>query len=193
MGGWVSYLLEQIGFAPDKSGTVVLCGLDNAGKTTLLLRCATGTVASVPPTRRARDEAFKLGGVTFRAWDLGGHEAVRHLWTQFFGACDGIVFMVDAADAARFEEAGEELELLLADLVDLAEKDGRVTPVAVLLNKCDLASAKEQSEIIAAVGLDEICADQPRLRVRTFGCSVFDNRGFQPAFRWLGEFLGSEV
>ena len=97
MGAWVSYLLEQLGFSADKRGTVVLCGLDNAGKTTLLLRCTTGSVVSVPPTQRARDESFKLGGVTFKAWDLGGHEAVRHLWAKFCGGADGIVFMIDAA------------------------------------------------------------------------------------------------
>ena len=56
-----------------------------------------------------------------------------------------------------------------------------------------MAAAKEEREIIHAVGLDEICADQPRLRVGTFECSVFENRGFQPAFRWLAEFLGPEV
>jgi GTPase SAR1 family protein len=203
MGAWVSYLLQQIGFSADRSGTVVVLGLDNAGKSTLLLRCATGALASVPPpTQRAREESFRLGGVIFRAWDLGGHEAVRHLWSSFCGgACDGIVFIIDASDEARFEEAGEELELLLADLLLLAEKavgEGAEAaalppPVAVLLNKCDLAAAKEEREIIQAVGLDEICADQPRLRVRTFGCSVFENRGFQPAFRWLAEFLGPEV
>lgn len=185
MGAWVSYLLEQIGFTEVKSGTVVLCGLDNAGKTTLLLRLTTGVVSCAPPTKRARDESFNLGGVSFRAWDLGGHESVRHLWSSFYGGANGIVFMIDAADTKRFEEVGEELELLIDDLAEMESP----VPLAILLNKCDLTSAKEESEIIEAIGLDEICSDFKGISARVFGCSVFENRGFQPAFKWLADFL----
>ena len=42
MGAWVSYLLQQIGFSADRSGTVVVLGLDNAGKSTLLNRILRG-------------------------------------------------------------------------------------------------------------------------------------------------------
>ncbi len=36
---------------------------------------------------------------------MGGHEAVRNLWEEFYVTADGIIFMIDSADSARFAEA----------------------------------------------------------------------------------------
>lgn len=44
---------------------------------------------------------------------------------------DAVIFMIDAADASRFEEAREELEFLLND-EGLAE-----VPFLIMGNKCD--------------------------------------------------------
>ena len=46
-----SYLFTQLGFTPDKSASLVVVGLDNAGKTTLLTKLSTGKLStSLPPT-----------------------------------------------------------------------------------------------------------------------------------------------
>jgi hypothetical protein len=64
----LSSLLASLGLA-EKNGTILLLGLDNAGKTTLLHRLRTGTVQHFPPTDRPNRETFEVeGGVAFQAW-----------------------------------------------------------------------------------------------------------------------------
>jgi len=51
-----------------------------------------------------------LGNVRFKAFDLGGHKAVRKVWKNYFPSVDGIIFLVDSADPDRFDEAKEEFD-----------------------------------------------------------------------------------
>jgi GTPase SAR1 family protein len=71
-------LLQQMGFL-NKRATIVLLGLDNAGKTTLQYKLKHGNVQAFVPTQRAKEEELTIGGVSIKAWDLGGHQAVRSL------------------------------------------------------------------------------------------------------------------
>ena len=54
-------------------------GLDNAGKSTLLHKLCNQEVRAFVPTTKAHAKTFSLGSITFTAWDLGGHEQVRHV------------------------------------------------------------------------------------------------------------------
>ena len=129
---WVQWLRDAIGALlftlglQNKKATIVLVGLDNAGKTTLLHRLASGGLSSFPPTEKPHADRFALGGVSFRAWDLGGHDSVRHLWDDFLPDAHGVVFLVDAADGDRFDEAADELAALAAD--EAREKESARVP-----------------------------------------------------------------
>jgi hypothetical protein len=57
----------------------VCAGLDNAGKSTLLHKLCNQEVRAFVPTTKAHAKTFSLGSITFTAWDLGGHEQVRHV------------------------------------------------------------------------------------------------------------------
>ena len=74
----LSSFLSGLGLL-NKEATIILIGLDNAGKSTLLHRLSKGAFGSFAPTEKPTNDEFTAAGVTFKAWDLGGHEAVRAL------------------------------------------------------------------------------------------------------------------
>ena len=73
MGSFLSILFSGLGLM-QRSMSVIVVGLDNAGKTTLLGRIKSNTISSTLPTESATMEEFYLNGINFKAWDLGGHE-----------------------------------------------------------------------------------------------------------------------
>jgi GTP-binding protein SAR1 len=166
-----------------KEGTLLLLGLDNAGKTTLLHRLRTGGVRNFPPTDRPSSETFAHDGVTFRAWDLGGHEAVRHLWEDYVCECKAVLFLVDASDSERIEEVGYELDALIAERVvaDL--------PIAILFNKCDLHEAMSSEEMCQRIQYSDLERMQGPEKMASFRISVLRGEGYQEAFRWISKFL----
>lgn len=183
---WSTFLenfFQSIGLK-GKEGTLLLLGLDNAGKSTLVHRLRTGSIRNYPPTDRpSLTEKFTYRGITFQAWDLGGHEAVRHLWGDYVCECKAILFLIDAADTERLEEAGYELDALIADGVI----EG--LPVAILLNKCDLQEAASSAQICEKIQYQDIVSMHGVDKVRVFRISVLRGEGYEEAFKWLSSFL----
>jgi len=150
----------------------------------LVHRLRTGSVRNFPPTDRpALTEKFTYRGITFQAWDLGGHEAVRHLWGDYVCECKAMLFLIDAADKERLEEAGYELDALVAEGVveDL--------PVAVLLNKCDLPEATSSGEVCAKIQYHDIVNMHGEDKIQVFRISVLRGEGYEEAFKWISTFL----
>lgn len=167
-----------------KEGTLLLLGLDNAGKTTLLHRLQTGRVRNFPPTDRPTPTTcFTYQGITLKAWDLGGHEAVRHLWQDYVCECKAVLFLIDASDSERMEEVGFELDALIAEHV----VEG--LPICVMLNKCDLPTAMSTDEICARIDYDNLVRIQGQEKMQVFRISVLKEEGYPQAFRWISTFL----
>lgn len=180
---WES-LMASLGLGGGKEGTLLLLGLDNAGKTTLLHRLRTGDVKHFPPTDRPyQSDKFSFQGLTFQAWDLGGHEAVRHIWEDYACECSAVIFLVDATDTSRIEEAGFELDALIG------EKLVEGIPIAVLFNKCDLPAAVPSRDICEKMNYDELAKLHGEDKFHAFRISVLRGEGYQQAFRWVATFL----
>ena len=186
-----------------KEGSLLVLGLDNAGKTTLLYTLQTGgDVRAFPPTDRPALQKFRVHNIQFQAWDLGGHEAVRHMWQDYVlsGAdastssnnssnnnrkVSAVLFLMDAADEERLEEAGYELDALIGE-----EHLLEGIPVAVLLNKCDLETARSTEEIQQRIEWERLKEEQGGDEfLKMYRISVLKNEGYQAAFRWISSFL----
>ena len=175
-------LLQTLGLS-QKNGSILLLGLDNAGKTTFLHKLKTSKIQSFAPTERAHVEHFRMQGIQFAGWDLGGHEAVRHLWEDYVCEASAVMFLVDAADYGRFEECRGELDALVGEGVL------KGVPLAVLLNKCDLVEAQGSEFIADEIGYHDVLDGHGENLVRMFRISVFRGEGYQDAFRWIASFL----
>ena len=169
---------------------ILFLGLDNAGKTTLLTVLKHQKVSQMPPTKHAHSEELSIQNVNIHAFDLGGHEAMRKVWREYFTKIDAVVYLVDSADPERFEESKEELDKLLN-----TEDIGNI-PVLVLGNKIDKKDAVGEDEFRLALGLatqssfgvqklDNIGGKS----VEVFMCSVFKRVGFKEGLEWLTEKL----
>jgi len=137
-----------------------------------------GVVRLVIPTQRAHLEEIILGGVKFRAWDLGGHEQVRDLWREYYFETNAIVFLVDSGDEERLEEAKKELDGLLAEESLLG------VPFLILGNKSDLQNALTEEQLISRLGLEKFINSEER-RLKFSRCSLIDGTGYNDAFQWL--------
>lgn len=180
-----SRLWSYLGLS-NKTGSLLVIGLDNAGKTTLLYALQTGgDIRPFPPTDRPNINRFRIQGIQFTAWDLGGHEAVRHLWEDYVSeTVQAVLFVLDAADDSRIEEAAYELDALIFEhhLLDHI-------PIAILLNKCDLETALSTQEICQRIEYDKIKQQQGEDRISIWRISVLKGEGYPEAFRWISTFL----
>ncbi len=74
----------------------------------------------------------------------------RRLWRDYFATgVDGVVYIVDAVDRARFPEAKKELDALLTS-DELAN-----VPFLILGNKIDLGKAASEDDLRYQLGLFE--------------------------------------
>lgn len=114
-----------------KNAKIIFVGLDDAGKTTLTSVLKFGSVSQFNPTSHANVENLEIGNLKVNSVDLGGHKTMRKAWRDFLIKIDAIVYLVDAANPARFEESREEFHKIL-DIPDV----GKI-PILVLGNKID--------------------------------------------------------
>jgi GTP-binding protein SAR1 len=185
---WFWNVLGYLGLY-NKNARILFLGLDNAGKTTLLHMLRDDKIIIHEPTRHPQFEELVIGNIRFKTHDLGGHQAARRLWKNYFAAIEGIVFMVDTTDHQRFREAKDELtKLLTSD--ELAK-----TPFLILGNKIDAKQAVSEDVLKQALGLERLTTGKKNTNVKgqqpieVFMCSVVKRAGFADGFRWLSEFL----
>ncbi|EAR98989.1 ADP-ribosylation factor(Arf)/Arf-like (Arl) small GTPase family protein (macronuclear) [Tetrahymena thermophila SB210] len=173
-----------------KNGKILFLGLDNAGKTTLLRRLKDGRLVQHDPTLGSHTEELVLGNIRFKAFDLGGHEAVRKTWKNYFASIDGIVYLVDSSDRARFEESKIEFNKIIQT------KELEKVPIVILGNKIDIQGAASEDELrinfglanSSQIGIEKITEIDGR-PIELFMCSVSKKIGYADGFQWLSKFL----
>lgn len=81
-----------------KDMRVLMLGLDQAGKTTILYKLKLGEVVSCIPTIGFNVETVEVGKCNFTVWDVGGQDKIRPLWRHYYPNTQAVVFVIDSTD-----------------------------------------------------------------------------------------------
>jgi ADP-ribosylation factor-like protein 5B len=160
---------------------IILVGLANAGKTTILYKLQLGEVISTNPTIGSNVEEVKHGNVQMQVWDLGGQESLRASWATYFASANGVIFVVDSSETTNTLLAKMELFNILV------HPDLRHAPVLILANKQDLPSALPEAEISENLNLISLKEHEWRLQL----CSALTGEGLIEGLDWLTDKLAN--
>ncbi|RNE96260.1 ADP-ribosylation factor, partial [Trypanosoma rangeli] len=101
------------GLFAKKDATILMVGLDAAGKTTILWKLKLNEVQQTVPTLGFNVQTVEYKNIKFHLWDVGGQKLLRSLWKHYYEGANAIIFVIDSNDRDRVGEARQELEKLL--------------------------------------------------------------------------------
>jgi len=117
--------------------SVLLLGLDNAGKTTfheqvksIFLPDGPAPNLQTVPTVGQNVSTIVLPDMYLKLWDVGGQLSLRKLWQSYYASCHAIVFIIDSTDigdgSLEHDATGrlEECRLVLEDVLQNSEAEG---------------------------------------------------------------------
>lgn len=163
---------------------ILILGLDNAGKTTLLeqMKGIFNKMPGIPPDKIPPTIGLNIGKMDVSKcqclfWDLGGQVSMRGIWEKYYSEANGMIFVVDSADPARLEEARIAFETVRQ------HPELRDMPVVLIANKMDITNALSGDEI-ENMFLDS-CANHSLFRVQPASCLTCE--GISEAIRWVVE------
>lgn len=165
----------------DQEARLLVLGLDNSGKTTILKKLSDEDISHIMPTQGFNIKSLMHEGFKLNVWDIGGQKSIRPYWRNYYDQTDALVYVIDSADSRRLEETGVELQQLLDE-----EKLSSV-PVLIMANKQDLLNAASAAEISTSLNLNAI-------RERNWNilpCSAKTGEGLQDAMEWIVEQINS--
>ena len=178
--GLFKKFLEALGLSKPQVRVLVV-GLDNSGKTTIIhrLKPKSTAVDECVPTVGFKIESFSKSNINFTAFDMSGAGRYRNLWEHYYRDSDAIVFVIDCADKLRICVVKEELDRLNA------HPDTERKPILFFANKMDVSGHLQPVECVQTLELD-------RIKNRTWHITPSNARtgeGLEAGVQWLSERL----
>lgn len=121
---------------------VLVLGLDNAGKTTILTHLMGRPSDMVAPTMGFQIHTFTYGDRMINAWDIGGQTTLRAFWSNYFERLNVVIWVIDGASLDRLPELYKELREKVIFQDQLVG-----TSLAVVANKMDLLLDEQKSHV----------------------------------------------
>ena len=121
--------------------TVAVLGLDGAGKTSFLNALQGDAGARVRPTVGFKPLSMALNeALQIKFYDIGGGKKIRGIWDKYYHDVHACIYMVDASDAARNDEAVEVFKKTMGD----GGLGGK--PLCIVCNKQDVEGAASPAD-----------------------------------------------
>ncbi|CAI2179182.1 16812_t:CDS:2 [Funneliformis geosporum] len=98
---------------------IVLVGLNNAGKTTVLYKLLLNEVVVTTPTIGSNVEEIIYKNIHFLMWDLGGQDSLRATWKTYYIKTKSVIMVIDSTDKDRLHLSRTELHTMMEDEQDM--------------------------------------------------------------------------
>jgi len=79
----------------DKESRLLILGLDNSGKTSILRALASEDPTNTTPTQGFNIKSVVSDGFKLNVWDIGGQRQIRSYWKNYFDLTDGLVCVLN--------------------------------------------------------------------------------------------------
>lgn len=171
----------------EKEIRLLILGLDNAGKTTIVRRLCGKPIDTIEPTLGFDIVTLTHSNYNLNLWDVGGQSSIRSYWRNYFEtSVDGLIWVVDSTDTMRLQQCRQHLEQLLQE-----EKLAGAT-LLVFANKQDMASALSADEIVQTLKLQESAYAKKR-HWNIVACSAVSGDGLVDGIDWMVEDVASRI
>ena len=167
----------------EKEVRLLMLGLDNAGKTTILKKFNGEDITEIAPTLGFNIKTLDHRGFKLNIWDVGGQKSLRSYWRNYFEATDGLIWVVDSADRRRLEDCKKELQGLLQEERLLG------ATLLVFANKQDLPGALSLQEIREVLQLDKIVSHHWQI----VECSAVTGLNLLKGVDWLIDDISKRI
>ncbi|KAI9873477.1 MAG: ADP-ribosylation factor-like protein 2 [Pleopsidium flavum] len=159
----------------DKEMRILMLGLDNAGKTTIVKRIMNEDVSTVSPTLGFIIKTIDYNGYKLNIWDVGGQKTLRSYWRNYFEKTDALIWVVDATDRLRIDDCREELAGLLL------EERLMGASLLVFSNKVDVGGCMSDEKIREGLQLDAIKTHKWTI----IRCSAITGENLKEGLEWV--------
>lgn len=175
----------------EKEKRVLILGLDNSGKSTLIARWFIDvdissdkaandlSLSKISPTFGFEIKTIQLPNIRLVLWDIGGQKSLRPYWRTYYeDASDALIWVIDSTDTSRLAESMDELRAQLVYSKSFV--------LAILLNKQDLPDAVGRNQVDE--WLKNLLSELKLVKWRLFSGSALKGTGdLQEAFNWIVE------
>ncbi|MFX1589250.1 MAG: ADP-ribosylation factor-like protein [Promethearchaeota archaeon] len=159
---------------------IVISGLDNAGKTSILTALDKKydfqkDIVQLKPTIRVEYHKMNFLKNNSIFWDMGGQDQYREVYMEYqdvyFDATDLLIYVIDIQDPERFENSLEYLEAILTFFVE-SKMD---VPLIITFHKYD-PDLRGNEEILENIDKlrTELLEKYPNFKILFQQTSIFD-------------------
>ncbi|MFX1252165.1 MAG: ADP-ribosylation factor-like protein [Promethearchaeota archaeon] len=158
---------------------MLLFGLEESGKTTLVTSFLKGAFTPGPPSTGQKTFEFTINGnLTFDIIEVGGRKEVRDFALQYIEHVEAIIFVIDGSNEEKFRYIPPEF----AKILNHPLSPGK--PLAVLFNKKDIAQVHPAVIIEKLDILNKL--DRPH---QVFSTTAKEPQQFKKVLTWIEERL----
>jgi ADP-ribosylation factor-like protein 6 len=172
-------------FARKQEVTIMVCGLDNSGKSSIVSYLQPTDVGKeviyIKPTVGFSLEKFTKYHYNWSCWDMSGFGRYRHLWSHYYQYVQGLIFVIDVTDKARIAVAKDELTKVL-DHPDIIRSK---TPILIFYNKNDEPANKKMhvTQVDKILHLNNTAKLKSPVHITE--CSALRGTNIDEGLRWL--------